>query len=166
MFDKANKRFNFPTAEEAAYPEILCDRVANLVDQALQQCNFVRLQNLEQQIHHQRSTATNSILMGLLPRGRKLLPLVSEFQFYSQWLVPPHFSVANLEKLLHTFPKGARIVNRKLMHGGDFRVCDRMLNDEHSSKESKCTYINGFVGNLTELQRVGELLSIGVSKRA
>ena len=55
-------------------------------------------------------------------------------------------------------------MNRKLMHGGDFRVCDRMLNDEHSSKESKCTYINGFVGNLTELQRVGELLSIGVPR--
>ena len=48
--------------------------------------------------------------------------------------------------------------------GVDFRVCDRMLNDEHSSKESKCTYINGFVGNLTELQRVGELLSIGVPR--
>ena len=106
VFDKTNKRFNFPTAEEAAYPEVLCDRVANLVDQALRQRNFTKLQNLEQQIHHQRSTATNSILMGLLPRGRKLLPLVSEFQFYSQWLVPPHFPADGLDKLLKTSPKG------------------------------------------------------------
>ena len=164
VFDKTNKRFNFPTAEEAAYPEILCDRVANLVDQALQQCNFTKLQNLEQQIHHQRSTATNSILMGLLPRGRKLLPLVSEFQFYSQWLVPPHFPAEDLDKLLQSFPKGARIVNRKLMHGGDFRVCDSFLSDECSSQKSKCIYINGFAGNFTELQKVGEILSIGIPR--
>jgi len=164
VFDKANKRFNFPTAEEAAYPEILCERVANLVDQALQQCNFTKLQTLEQQIHHQRSTATNSILMGLLPRGRKLLPLVSEFQFYSRWLVPPHFPAEDLDKLLKTFPKGARIVNRKLMHGGDFRVCDSMLKDECSSQKSNCIYINGFAGDFTALQKVGEILSIGVPR--
>ncbi|CAL1164077.1 unnamed protein product [Cladocopium goreaui] len=149
---------------EAAYPEILCDRVANLVDQALQQCNFTKLQTLEQQIHHQRSTATNSILMGLLPRGRKLLPLVSEFQFYSQWLVPPHFPAEDLDKLLKTFPKGARIVNRKLMHGGDFRVCDSVLKDECSSQKSNCICINGFAGDFKALQKVGEILSIGIPR--
>ena len=164
VFDKTNKRFNFPTADEAAYPEVLCDRIANLVDQALQVCNFTKLQNLEQQIHHQRSTATNSILMGLLPRGRKLLPLVSEFQFYSQWLVPPHFSAEALDKLLQSFPKGARIVNRKLMHGGDFRVCDNVLNGECQAQKSKCIYINGFSGNFKDLLNVGELLSIGIPR--
>ena len=130
VFDKTLKRFNFPTADEAAYPEILCDRVANLVDLALQQHGFEKLMDLEQQIHHQRSTATNSILMGLLPRGRKLLPLVSEFQFYSLWAVPPHFAAEALEKLLHNFPKGARIVHRKLVHGGGLRVCDSRTSDE------------------------------------
>ena len=164
VFDKVNKRFNFPTAEEAAYPEILCDRVENLVDQALQQCNFTKLQTLEQQIHHQRSTATNSILMGLLPRGRKLLPLVSEFQFYRQWLVPPHFPADDLDSLLKTFPKGARIVSRKLMHGGDFRVCDSMLMDECSSQRSSSICIDGFAGDFTSLQKVGEILSIGIPR--
>ena len=55
-------------------------------------------------------------------------------------------------------------MNRKLMHGGDFRVCDSVLKDECSSQESKCIYINGFTGNFTQLQRVGEILSIGIPR--
>ena len=55
-------------------------------------------------------------------------------------------------------------MNRKLMHGGDFRVCDSVLNDECSSQKSKCIYVNGFAGNFTELQKVGEILSIGIPR--
>ena len=60
-----------------------------------------------------------------------------------------------LDKLLKTFPKGARIVNRKLMHGGDFRVCDSMLKDECSSQKSNCIYINGFAGDFTGASESG-----------
>ena len=94
----------------------------------------------------------NSIFMGLLTRGRKLLPLVREFQFYSQWLVPPHFPSEDLDKLLQTFPKGASIVNRRLMHGGGFWVCDSVVSDECSSRDKgKIIFINGFAGNFSEL---------------
>ena len=69
-----------------------------------------------------------------------------------------------LDKLLKTFPKEKGTVNRKLMHGGDFRVCDSVLKDECSSQKRNCICINGFAGNSKAPQKVGEIRSIGIPR--
>ncbi|CAL1165705.1 unnamed protein product, partial [Cladocopium goreaui] len=55
-------------------------------------------------------------------------------------------------------------VNRKLMHGGDFRVCDSVLKDECSSQKRNCICINGFAGDFEALEKVGEIRSIGIPR--
>ena len=69
-----------------------------------------------------------------------------------------------LDKLLKTSPKEKGTVNRKLMHGGDFRVCDSVLKDECSSQKRNCICVNGFAGNSKALQKVGEIRSIGMPR--
>ena len=70
-----------------------------------------------------------------------------------------------LDKLLGDFPqREAWTVNRKLMHGGDFRVCDSVLKDECSSQKRNCICINGFAGNSKAPQKVGEIRSIGIPR--
>lgn len=51
-------------------------------------------------------------------------PLVSEFSGYKLWVLPIKNTNADISAILDNYPKGARMVNRKLLHGGAFRVCD------------------------------------------
>lgn len=60
---------HYPTAEEAAYPMLLCERVAHLM-------------NTSAALHH--------VHIGFPPRGHKLKPLVSEFSEYRTWIFPCH----------------------------------------------------------------------------
>ena len=57
--------------------------------------------------------------MGLLPRGQKLRPLVSEFASYNRFAVLPHL---NADKIIDKQLKGSRITARKLWMWGDLRV--------------------------------------------
>ena len=59
--------------------------------------------------------------MGLLPRGQKLKPLVSEFGHCVQFAVRPDMDASCI---LPQLTKGARITDRKLLTGGDKRVSD------------------------------------------
>ena len=61
-----------------------------------------------------------SLRPALGKQSRKARPLVSEFRCYDAWAVPLH---AALDGLLRCYPKGARIVRRKLSVWGCLRVC-------------------------------------------
>ena len=53
-------------------------------------------------------------------QSRKAKPLVSEFRAYDAWAVPLRSDPADL---LNCYPKGARVVRRKLCVWGQVRVC-------------------------------------------
>lgn len=112
-------KLHFPTSEEAEYPPLLCERVAMLIKQSLAARTIHPVETMEQQLASRRTTAINPVAMGILPRGQKLKPLVSEFGSYTKVGVPLPF---DSEIALTRFPKGARIVDRKLCLWGTLRV--------------------------------------------
>ena len=131
---------HYPTKDEAEYPKLLCQRVAALLIADLQARGIEQPQTITQQIAQRRTTAINSVAMGLLPRGQKLKPLVSEFGHYVQFAVRPDMDAS---RILPQLTKGARITDRKLLTGGDKRVSDltgeslKYLEGFHVSNETK-----------------------------
>ena len=131
---------HYPTKDEAEYPKLLCQRVAALLIADLQAQGIEQPQTITQQIAQRRTTAINSVAMGLLPRGQKLKPLVSELGHYVQFAVRPDMDAS---RILPQLTKGARITDRKLLTGGDKRVSDltgeslKYLEGFHVSNETK-----------------------------
>ena len=114
-----NDGVHYPTKDEAEYPKLLCQRVAALLVSELQTKGIELPSTLQEQVSSRRTTAINSVAMGLLPRGQKLRPLVSEFGDYVTFVVKPE---TDASRILGTLNKGARITDRKLLWGGDSRV--------------------------------------------
>ena len=79
---------------------------------------FAPLESLPQQAKQRASAALQHVNMGFLARGQKLKPLVSEFSHYSTWLFDAGKNEREVDRILHTFPKNARIVHRKLVKRG------------------------------------------------
>lgn len=118
---------NFPTSEEAEYPQLLCQRIASLVVEELRSLGSVDLSDLPQQVRHRRTTAVNSLVMGFLPRGQKLRPLVSDFGDYKKFALKPF---QNASEILATIPAGARITTRKLVSWGELRLFGKEISFE------------------------------------
>ena len=114
---------HYPTKDEAEYPKLLCARVAALLVADLKSKGIEQPDTFQQQIGERRTTAVNSVAMGLLPRGQKLRPLVSEFGHYVQFVIKPDMDATIL---LQSLVKGARITDRKLLTGGDMPVSGRV----------------------------------------
>ena len=72
----------FPTAEEAAYPWLLCTRIANLMIDAGLRMGAVQPTTLLQQSQQQEFSLLNRYIFGALPRTTKLRPLVNEFAMF------------------------------------------------------------------------------------
>ena len=113
--DPVGKHVKFPTAEEAAYPVLLCKRImAILLKYAMQQ-GAQNPANLQTQLPGSTTTSHRWIL-DMLPRGKKLKPLVSEFRDYKFFL-----NAVNCDPEVSTFfttqPKGSRIVQRQIQWG-------------------------------------------------
>ena len=64
----------YPTAEEAAYPELLCQRLAESFRAALLDLGVVDVDNFETQ-QQVEQTPMHRLIMGALPRGKKYKPL-------------------------------------------------------------------------------------------
>ena len=111
----------FPTHGEAEYPPLLCQRVAFLIQSDLHSRGIHLAMSFEEQLQQPSTTAVHSVFMGLLPRGHKLRPLVSEFSHYQRFVVFPHDTGATQ---LAALPKGSRLVNRKLATWGEIRAFD------------------------------------------
>ena len=71
-----------PTKEEAAYPKLLCGRVACILKSQALERGFNFTDDLEQQLRHSPEAATRQ-LFASQPRSHKLKPLVSEYGSYS-----------------------------------------------------------------------------------
>ena len=115
---------HFPTKEEASYPQLLCDRVSHVVKSLAEELGYTPMESLFQQSQQQTSSALQHVNMGFLPRGRKLKPLVSEFSLYKTWAFHTNQNSNEVERVIDKFPKGTRIVHRKLLQWGEVRVSD------------------------------------------
>ena len=79
---KLNGLLQFPTAQEAAYPQVLCDRVAHVLLEEAKRCNLFVPQNLQEQLESNVNVAKRQLFANQ-PRGQRLRPLVSEFGHYA-----------------------------------------------------------------------------------
>ena len=153
----------FPTAEEAAYPHLLCQRVVDLLVQHAESLGATTTDSLAP---HVQSVATTSHrwILDMLPRGKKFKPLVSVFQAYVTLLNAPAHDPEQTPFFL-SLPKGAKLVHRQLQWG-KIRV------DEEGQRcwetGEKTQKIDGFhsvfVNAETEEDRQAELCSIGVPR--
>ena len=114
-YKDAHGRTVFPTSEEAAYPQLLCDRVACILKDEALRCGFVFSEDLHQQILEVPNVASRQ-LFTTQPKGQKLRPLVSEYGKYVALLA----STANdseVQSFLQKLPKGAKVCHRILFQG-------------------------------------------------
>ena len=102
--DESGKQI-FPTAGEAAYPELLCHRIACILKEEAVKHNFHFPSDLTEQLHTHPNVAKRQIFT-TQPRGKRLRPLVSEFQAYRSVLFPLN-SEHIIQKYLQDLPKGS-----------------------------------------------------------
>ena len=102
--------WHYPTSEEAAYPWLLCQRIAALlVEASTGLSNSCQLVRPPEQIALERQ-----------PRYAR--PLVSAFRGHDSWAVPLNDEGA-IASLLASYPKRSRVLKRKLLPWGLVRVC-------------------------------------------
>ena len=112
-------RVVFPTHLEAAYPILLCERLATIAKLKALELGATEIQDLAQQIE-QAPSSQHRFLLDMLPKGRKFKPLVPEYGFYDKWAAVTNLNFSE-QQFLHNFPKGTKIVHRQL-YKGVFRV--------------------------------------------
>jgi len=111
----------FPTAEEAAYPWLLCTRIINLAIDAAKRLGAVLFTTLQEQLNHADFALMNRYIFEALPRSTKLRPLVPEFS-HCTFVVTPAQHVDHCQDVLQQFPKGSKILSRRLWTWGTFRA--------------------------------------------
>ena len=97
----------FPTSEEAAYPQLLCDRVACILKDEALRCGFVFSEDLHQQILEVPNVASRQ-LFTTQPKGQRLRPLVSEYGRYVALLASTS-NDTEVQSFLQKLPKGAKV---------------------------------------------------------
>ena len=109
-----NGKLFFPTAEEAAYPTILCQRFASIcLDEA--KCRGLSpCQSLQQQLMVDPSVGKRS-LFAAQSRGNKLKQVLAEYGREVTAAIPVGYQ--HTEKLLQEFPKGTNVIHRQLHWG-------------------------------------------------
>ena len=112
-------RVSFPTHSEAAYPEILCQRIASLLRQEMLNQGACDVDSLHMQTKS-HGKSLNRVVLGSLPRGKHVKPLVSEFGTYVNAITPVQ-SDDLLQNFLQTLPKGSSIQLRLLTTWGTVR---------------------------------------------
>ena len=147
---RAGNRLVFPTHQEAAYPMVLCQRIADILFEKALALRLTPESELADQIQGDDSVATRQ-LFAQQPKGRKLKPLVSEYQRYIA-----AFTMVNdetsIQQFLSTLPKGAKVCHQKPVPGGVSR-------DDMIKKYSVTWFSKSF-----EEARACELKFIGVPR--
>ena len=113
---KVGNRLHFVTADEAAYPLLLCQR---LMDALLEICFPATDLNAAQTAipFHDKSTR---IALGIQPRGQVMGPLVPEFSHHVAYVTEASKQIPS-EVFLRHLPKGSKVVRRRLFDGGAIR---------------------------------------------
>jgi hypothetical protein len=158
----------FPTAEEAAYPHLLCKRVAAIVHQYAISNGALHVDTLRHQVATTASTSHRWIL-DMLPKGKKLKPLVSEFQCYCFFLVNPSQEPEDSTFFKQQL-KGSRLVQRQ-MQWGRVRVVEKEGSTAFLWVNSKDGTTYELQGKLATLQDVeveqevqAELCTLGIPR--
>ena len=111
------KQLRFRTADESDYPRLLCQRLLSTVSQHLDLA-------LAPQLPPESISLTDKgtrVALGLQPRGASFGPLVAEFSHFLSCFCPAGRS-AVVDSFVARQPKGARIVRRRVLQGGEFRL--------------------------------------------
>lgn len=108
----SKQKVHFPTAEEAAYPTVLCQRIVDCVKQKVVQFGATFSTTLGEQIDQSDADVAGRIALGALPRGAKIRPLV----------VAPTQQTDKIDSFLASLPKGSKITSRQLVTRGALRV--------------------------------------------
>ncbi|CAE7232725.1 unnamed protein product [Symbiodinium sp. CCMP2592] len=100
-------------SERGAYPWLLCHRLCDQLSQLSAGAST------SASLYGPHSSL---LRLALDRQGRRKRALVSEFRDYDAWSVAPELD-ADRSRILALYPKGARIVRRKLCKGADIKVC-------------------------------------------
>ena len=103
---------DFPTHHEAAYPSLLCERIASLLADAHPDVTALRPRPATQ------------VFLDKQPRYAR--PLVSNYAGYDTWAVPLSRD-AWADRILPLYPKGSKVLRRKLVPWGRVRVCAKSV---------------------------------------
>ena len=115
-----NGKVTFPTHSEAAYPELLCQRMSSLLKDHLLKNGVVEVDSLPQQTASS-SKSLNRVVLGALPRGKHVKPLVSEYGVYLNVIADVQQSETQLQQFMTKLPKGAAIQSRRILTWGEVR---------------------------------------------
>ena len=108
-------QLSFPTSEEAAYPALLCKRVVAILHDYALKHGASKSDTLAEQLLATTTTSHRWVL-DMLPKGKRLKPLVSEFRDYKHFLNDVH-SDPEVHACFQCYPKGARLVHRQIQWG-------------------------------------------------
>ena len=136
----------FPTHQEASYPILLCQRLASIVKEQAMSMGAHPIDDLQQQLAT-TSSSGHRFILGMLPRGKKFKPLVSEYGTYQK-----HVFQANQQKLheelMRGLPKGSKIMHRLLRRGvfrdnaifsdGGQHTLDKNFDKTHCETDGEC----------------------------
>eukprot|EP00435_Cladocopium_sp_Y103_P028367 s3494_g7.t1 len=112
---QVGQSLKFPTAEEAAYPFLLCKRVTAILLKYVTDSGATSHDSLQEQLPATHTTSHRWIL-DMLPRGKQLKPLVSEFASYKYFLVEPSIDPEQTA-FFKAQLRGCRLVQRRLQWG-------------------------------------------------
>ena len=107
------KSVHYPTAEEAEYHPVLCERVAGLLRQIAVNSGALETPALQDDVRAMNSKAARLSLQ-IQPSGAKLHALVPEHGHYVQIIVMPNASFCR--------PQHASLVSRRLVKWGTFQA--------------------------------------------
>ena len=112
-------KVHYPTHTEAAYPEVLCQRIVSVVLEKVLQLGAIETETLEKHVKAE-GKSLNRVVIGAMPRGRHVKPLVSEFGEYINAILPPQGD-SQLQQLMSKLPKGSKVQTRYLSTWGQVR---------------------------------------------
>ena len=111
---RVGNRLHFVTADEAAYPLLLCQRV---IDTLLEMCfPDAPLPSATSSVPF--ASKHTRIALGAQPRGKALGPLVSEFSHQVAFACAAIKQDASVP-FLQSLPKGSKVLRRRLLNGGN-----------------------------------------------
>ena len=153
---------SFPTAEEAAYPFLLCKRLVAILLQHARELGAANPTDMEQQLPSGLVTSHRWVI-DMLPKGKQVKPLVSEFQSYKNFIIDVA-SDPEQSQAFKTLPKGARIVHRQLQWG-KIRVDDGV----HTWVTNNKSHVIEAQSPLLEKTQLGktvqaELIAVGIPR--
>ena len=109
-------KVHYPTHTEAAYPEILCQRIVSIVLAKVLELGAIETETLEKHVKAD-GKSLNRVVLGAMPRGRHVKPLVSEFGEYINVILPCQCDL-QLQKSFPDCPK-AQLSGRGILQHGD-----------------------------------------------